>query len=80
MGSRGQPVGALHSRTTEKSIAAAKKANTKVRDRIPNHRMRGRIRQRGVEQQERPASKPSCSSVPSVVKVLRLILTLNAFL
>jgi hypothetical protein len=32
--SRGQAVGALHSRTTENSIAAAKKANTRVRERI----------------------------------------------
>jgi PleD family two-component response regulator len=34
MGSRGQADGALHSRTTENSIAAAKKANTRVRERI----------------------------------------------
>jgi hypothetical protein len=34
MGSRGQADGALHSRTTENSIAAAKKANTTVRERI----------------------------------------------
>jgi len=33
-GSRRQPTGALHSRTIENSIAAAKKANTKVRARI----------------------------------------------
>ena len=31
--SRGQAVGALHSRTTENSIATAKKANTRVRER-----------------------------------------------
>jgi hypothetical protein len=34
MGSRGQAEGALHSRTTENSIAAAKKANARVRERI----------------------------------------------
>jgi hypothetical protein len=34
MGSRGQAGGALHSRTTENSIAAAKKAKTRVRERI----------------------------------------------
>jgi hypothetical protein len=34
IGSRGQAEGALHSRTTENSIAAAKKANTRVRERI----------------------------------------------
>src|ERR1700752_797166 len=32
--SRRHPVGALHSRTIEKSIVAAKKTNTKVRERI----------------------------------------------
>ena len=32
--SRGQPVGAFHSRTTENSIAAANKINTKVLERI----------------------------------------------
>jgi hypothetical protein len=32
--SRGQPTGALHSRTTENSMAAANTANTKVRLRI----------------------------------------------
>ena len=32
--SLGQAVGALHSRMTENSIAAAKKANTRVRERI----------------------------------------------
>jgi hypothetical protein len=34
MVSRGQAEGALHSRTTENSIAAAKKTNTRVRERI----------------------------------------------
>src|SRR5258708_39700163 len=34
IGRRGQAEGALHSRTTENSIAAAKKANTRVRERI----------------------------------------------
>jgi len=34
MGSRGQAAGALHSRTMENSIAAAKKANARVRERI----------------------------------------------
>jgi hypothetical protein len=34
MVSRGQAEGALHSRTTENSIAAAKKKNTRVRERI----------------------------------------------
>jgi hypothetical protein len=34
IGSRGQAEGALHSRTTENIIAAAKKANTRVRERI----------------------------------------------
>jgi len=34
IGSRGQAEGTLHSRTTENSIAAAKKANTSVRERI----------------------------------------------
>jgi hypothetical protein len=34
IGSRGQAEGALHSRTTENSIAAAKKANIRVRERI----------------------------------------------
>jgi hypothetical protein len=34
MGSRGQAEGAFHSRTTANSIAAAKKANARVRERI----------------------------------------------
>jgi hypothetical protein len=34
MGGRGQAEGALHSRTMENSIAAAKKANARVRERI----------------------------------------------
>jgi len=34
IGSRGQAEGALHSRTTENNIAAAKTANTRVRERI----------------------------------------------
>ena len=34
IGSRGQAEGALHSWTTENSIAAAKKVNTRVRERI----------------------------------------------
>jgi hypothetical protein len=34
IGSRVQAEGALHSWTTENSIAAAKKANTRVRERI----------------------------------------------